>query len=227
MNRKLKLTLIFIFTLLFILLIKSNCFADSDSYFTFQNPYMSTADGFTFKTLDCINDISYSDISVIIIQLTEGDYYSILFESNSMFISPRGAGWPCYYGGKIDLVDSTVKVYHYENNNWVLDTSKSETMSNNVNTKTGTPDYPLRRIFNTTDIKFPGKAAYNQLTYAVLGTSYEVFDYYSGNSFYNKAFDIEDYSTPIVTTIDPYIVNSASDLATGTFDNIIIEPRRF
>lgn len=220
-----KLFFIFLFALLFILLMKNYCFANS--YFTFQNPYISTTGGFTFKTLDSPNDIPYNDISVIIIQLTEGDFYAILFDGNSVFISPRGAGWPCYYGGRANLTNNIVKVYHYENNGWVLDTSKSETMSNNVDTKTGTPDYPLRRVFNTTDICFPGKAAYNQLTNGVIGSSYEVFDYYSGNSFYNKAFDVENaFNIAPQPSLDIRFPTASTDLigiAQGNLRTIEIE----
>ena len=177
----------------------------TEASFNFQNPYMTTTEGFTLKTIDGINELPYSNVSIVIVQLNSQDFYAILFESNSMFITPKGAGWPCYYGGRADLIDSTVKVYHYQNNDWVLDTSKSQTISSNVARKTGSPDWGFGGVFGTS-IKFPGKQ-YSYLTNGVIGTSYEVFDYYSGSSFYSKAFDVADATPPDMSdlTLDEVI----------------------
>lgn len=170
--------------------------------FNFQNPYIATDKGFTFKTIGGISKLPYSNVSIVIVQLNSQNFYAILFESSSMFITPRGVGWPCWYGGKANLIDSTVKVYHYQNNDWVLDTSKSQTISDNVARKTDYPDWSFEDVFGTR-IYFSGKGGHDSFTNSVIGTSYEVFDYYSSesSSFYNKSFDVTDATPPNISNL--------------------------
>ena len=252
MNKKIKLILIFIFTLLFILLLKSNCFADVD-YIELEyiestgTQYIDT--GIIAKSNLSVNaNIMFTSLGDDICLLGAGGMRA----SDRIYLLysyPRGR-FCLGYGSFLTSINTfNIVVNQKYNINSVLSAGEQSLTVDNVNiysnTLTGSVNSSRPLYLFCCNNSEGGDSYYSSAriydlqiysgnnlvrSFIPVKDSNDViclYDKVSGLFFYNSGsgdFIDGPEITHINPTINPSIANTANDLAGSTYDTILINP---